>query len=554
MKKGDLIQGTISKYVFPNKGSFMHTEVNPQTGEEVTRSISTKGKGVLPGAEVEVRIKKKRADHADGILQRVIKESDLEACKPVCTHYYQCGGCTYQTVPYEKQLELKENLVKDLLQEYIDKTPDFKWDGILPSPSPFCYKNKMEFTFGDAEQYGPMTLGLHRQGSTYDILAIETCAIVRPVWNEIVKYTQKFYREKKVDFYHKMKHQGFLRNLVIRQAASDGGILVNLVTTTRADLNEPARANGISEANAVLCLDEWVKGLVALFESDKIHSLEGHNRLAGVLHTENDSFADAIIPQRVKKLYGDDFLMEEVLGLEFKISPFSFFQTNTRGAEVLYDRVREYAMGVYGLDKKGQSIAENDEAVKDEQTAEKTEDEKPVGTIFDLYSGTGTIAQLMAPIAKKVVGIEIIEEAVESAKVNAGINRLKNCEFIAGDVLKKLDEVEEKPDFIILDPPRDGCNPKALAKILDYGVDNIIYISCKPTSLQRDLEAFYDAGYKLVRGSCVDNFCHTVHVETVCLLSNTQKKKESYVTLDVEMKDYHRIVGDRKTSDKPAGK
>ena len=168
---------------------------------------------------------------------------------------------------------------------------------------------------------------------------------------------------------------------------------------------------------------------------------------------------------------------------------FHFFQPNSLAAEVLYSIVREY-------------IGDTKDKV-----------------VFDLYSGTGTIAQLAASVADEVIGVEIVEEAVEAAKQNAALNNLSNCKFIAGDVLKVLDDLTEKPDVIILDPPRDGIHPKALPKILSYGVDHIVYISCKATSLARDLPAFLAAGYKLEKACCVDQFCQTVHVETVALLS-----------------------------------
>lgn len=203
----------------------------------------------------------------------------------------------------------------------------------------------------------------------------------------------------------------------------------------------------------------------------------------------NDSLADIIKSDRTDVLYGKDFFYEELLGLRFKISPFSFFQTNSLGAEVLYEKVRSYVG----------------------ETKDKT--------IFDLYSGTGTIAQILAPVAKKVVGIEIVEEAVEAAKENAAANGLNNCEFLAGDVLKTIDSVEEKPDIIVLDPPRDGIHPKALEKIIAFDVDKIVYISCKPTSLARDLVILQEKGYRLEKGCCVDLFPGTVHIETVCLLS-----------------------------------
>ena len=187
-------------------------------------------------------------------------------------------------------------------------------------------------------------------------------------------------------------------------------------------------------------------------------------------------------------LYGNEYVYEELLGLKFKISVFSFFQTNSLGAEVLYSKARDY-------------IGETKDKL-----------------IFDLYSGTGTIAQILAPVAKKVVGVEIIEEAVEAAKVNASLNNLDNCTFIAGDVLKVIDELHDKPDLIVLDPPRDGINPKTLQKIINFGVDRMVYISCKPTSLARDLEMLQEQGYKVVKAAAIDQFPNTNHVETVVKL------------------------------------
>ncbi len=554
MKKGDIVEGVIEEYSFPNKGSFFHTEEIKNPEGEVTDTITRKitVKGALPGQTVKARIKKKKEGQAEGILIDTVKESPLEIKRPMCNHFYSCGGCTYQTFSYDEQLKLKEDMVKKLIGTVIpslagDTESDFfKWEGILKSPSQFRYRNKMEFTFGDAEKDGPLTLGLHRQHSTHDIISIDSCALVSPAWNEILKYTQKFYRDRGVPHYNKRTHTGVLRNLVIRESATDGSIIVNLVTTTHHSIDQYTREipwnEKRSETVDELCLPEYVAGLLSLGDtqpvgmdgysshgydnvtgsygmhtkkiirdkngifknayisdeekggSGEFESLTRYNRIVGVLYTECDTLADAIIPDTVTLLYGEDYLMEEVLGLKFKISPFSFFQTNTKGSEVLYSKVREYALE--------ESV---DSGVKK-------------GVIYDLYSGTGTIAQMMAPVAEKVYGIEIVEEAVEAAKENAKLNKLTNCEFIAGDVLKKLDELEEKPDMIILDPPRDGVNPKALQKILSYGVESIVYISCKPTSLARDLEIFKANGYMPIKGCCCDMFPNTQHVETVISL------------------------------------
>jgi len=570
VKKGDIIEGKIEKYSFPNRGSFLHIEENPQAeGGQIERNVTVKG--ALPGQTVKVRIKKKKEGKAEGILLDVVKSSSLETKKPMCNHFHQCGGCSYQKLAYTNQLKLKEEMVKEVLAPVIpelgadvdkEETADnqFLWEGIQASPSQFRYRNKMEFTFGDSEKDGPLTLGLHRRNSTYDILSVDSCALVSPAWNEILKYTQKFYRDKGVPHYNKRTHRGVLRNLVIRESATDGGIIVNLVTTTHHSIDEYTRDipwnEKRSETVDELCLPEYVAGLLSLGDSEPVgmdgyrshgydsntgrygqrknkvvrdkngifrnaylseeekggsgefESLERYNRIVGVLYTECDTLADAIIPDTVTLLYGQDYLMEEVLGLKFKISPFSFFQTNTKGSEVLYSKARDYAFEALqknGVDASG-DMSEN-----------------KVGVIYDLYSGTGTIAQMMAPVAEKVYGIEIIEEAVEAAKENAKLNKLSNCKFIAGDVLKKLDELEEKPDLIILDPPRDGVNPKALQKILSYGVENLVYISCKPTSLARDIKIFQENGYAPVKGCCVDMFPNTQHIECVISL---QKKTD----------------------------
>ena len=225
---------------------------------------------------------------------------------------------------------------------------------------------------------------------------------------------------------------------------------------------------------------EWCEGL---------KKCEFEGKLASVLHIVNDAFADAVKCDRLVLLDGGEYITEELLGLKFRISPFSFFQTNSVGAEKLYSLVREYLM---------------QEGVK--------------GTVFDLYSGTGTISQMISPAAEKVIAVEIVEEAVEAARDNAKLNGISNCEFIAADVLKALDDITDKPDYIILDPPRDGINPKALNKIMDYGVDSLVYISCKPTSLARDMIAISSAGYSIARWGMVDMFPFTGNIEVCCLL------------------------------------
>ena len=392
------------------------------------------------------------------------------------------------------------------------------WEGIVASPMRYEYRNKMEFTFGDEFKDGPLALGLHKKGGFYDILNVSGCRIVGKKWSVILDYALDFFKNKGIPFYHKMKHEGILRNLVVRQSFATKEFLVNLVTSTQWD------KYGFDKE---IILHEFVDGLVMLADN-----ADFDGSMAGVLYTENDSLGDVVACDDMKLLFGKDYIIEEILGLKFKISPFSFFQTNTKGCEVLYSKARDYVMSGTVM---GCSL--NEKSNINGKSSPNGEKDK---VIFDLYSGTGTIAQMLAPVAKKVIGIEIVEEAVEAATENAKLNGLDNCEFIAGDVLKAIDLVEEKPDVIILDPPRDGINPKALEKILAFNVSEMVYISCKPTSLARDLEVITNRGYEVKRACAIDEFPGTGHVETVCLLSN--RKADSHIKLSLDMDEYYDII------------
>ena len=380
-----------------------------------------------------------------------------------------------QTMSYEAQMEMKAEQVKNILNEAVNG--EYLFEGVKASPKEFAYRNKMEFSFGDEYKDGPLTLGLHKKGSTYDVLTASDCKLVHDDMTKILNCVLEYFKQRNVSYYKKMQHTGYLRHLLLRRGDRTGEILVNLVTTTQ----EEHDMSPLKEA---------------------LLNLELEGKIVGFLHILNDSLSDVVQSDETRIIYGQDYFYEKLLNLEFKITPFSFFQPNSRGAEVLYSTVRDYIGDINDM------------------------------TVFDLFSGTGTIAQVLAPVAKQVIGVEIIEEAVEAAKENAAHNGLSNCKFIAGDVFKVLDEIEEKPDVIVLDPPRDGIHPKALPKILDYGVDKIVYISCKVTSLARDLEMIQARGYEVVKSVAVDQFCQTVHVETVVLLSH--KKPDGHINVKVE--------------------
>ena len=471
MKKGQIYEGIIERVDFPNKGIVFVAE------EEQYVTV----KNGIPGQKIRFMINKFKRGNAEGRLLEVLEKSPLETREPVCSIFPACGGCMYQTMPYEEQVKMKEGQIRRIMDPVVKG--EYLFEGVKHSPKEFHYRNKMEFSFGDEFKDGPLSLGLHKKGSTYDVLTAGDCQLVHEDMDKILLCVLNYFKERNVSYYKKMQHVGYLRHLLLRRGDTTGEILVNLVTTTQEEYD----------------LTPLVEELLAL-------ELEG--KIVGILHILNDSLSDVVKSDETRILYGQDFFYEKLLGLEFKITPFSFFQPNSKGAEVLYETVREY-------------IGDIDNQV-----------------VFDLFSGTGTIGQVLAPVAKKVIGVEIIEEAVEAAKENAVRNGLSNCRFIAGDVFKVLDEIEEKPDVIVLDPPRDGIHPKALPKILNYGVDKIVYISCKMTSLARDLEMMQLAGYRVEKMTAVDQFCETVHVETVCLLSKLHEAKHHVnVKLDMDEMD-----------------
>ena len=459
MKKGQIVEGIIERVDFPNKGILR--------AEDGTRVIV---KNAIMGQKVSAAVNKVRKGKCEGRLLEVLEKSALELPEPGCVHYGICGGCTFQSLPYEEQLSMKEQQVKDLIDAVItEENKGYEFLPIKASPRPKAYRNKMEFSFGDEYKDGPLALGMHKRGSFYDIVNVGECQIVDEDFRRVLKITLEYFKERQIPFYHKLRHTGYLRHFLVRKAAKTGEILVDLVTTTQTD--------GLGAETESVLLDGWVKALCE-------ETYDGV--LKGILHTKNDSVADTIKNEGTDILFGQDFFYEELLDLKFKITPFSFFQTNSLGAEVLYQTAREFI----------------GDALDDEASQ----------TVFDLYSGTGTIAQILSPVAKKVIGVEIVEEAVVAARENAALNGLTNCEFIAGDVLKVIDTIGEKPDYIVLDPPRDGIHPKALEKIIRYNVPQMVYISCKPTSLARDLEIFLRRGYRVERCVCVDQFAQTARV------------------------------------------
>ncbi len=440
----------IDKIEFPNIGIGLYED----------KKISIKN--TIPGQTVATTISKKRKKLI-GTRSVVVKKADYEI-EPKCKDFLICGGCTFQNITYDKELEIKEKMVLELFHN--DNIEYKKYDGINPSPKNEEYRNKMEYSFGDEIKDGPLALGMRRVNSFYEVVTSSHCNIVDEDYRKILNITLDFFRNTDEKFYHKALHTGALRHLLVRKGYFTGEILVGLVTTSEIGID------------VNLYKDELLK-------NDYIGDIKG------ICHIVNNGLSDVVKADEFYLLYGDDFFYDKLLGLKFKITPFSFFQTNSVGAEKLYSTIIDYLGNVEGK------------------------------RIFDLYSGTGTIGQIVASgsNAKEVIGIEIVEEAVIAANENAKLNNIKNAQFIAGDVFEQLNNIDVVPDVIILDPPRDGISSKSLEKIIDYGVKKIVYVSCKPSSLVRDLKVFIDNGYVVERMGLQDMFPRTYHVETVCLLS-----------------------------------
>ncbi len=593
MKKGSIVRGRVERLDYPNRGIVLTDE-----GEFL------EVKDVIPGQIIEAVVTRGREGASKGRLRAVVERSPIEQADSPCPLAGRCGGCSYQILPYEEQLKLKEEQVRRLLLKHIpeigeqgkgakqekqrtdrqtDKLADkqanqqadrraeewtgkqaeewagkqeegknsfdtdntagkienivhltaegienriaedvsgqyarigkeetlcsdvasarkamseknhgFIWEGILPSPRCRGFRNKMEFTFGDEYPGGPMTLGLHVKNSFYDIVTVDCCNIVDEDYRRIIRGTLDFFLSRNIPHYNKKTREGVLRYLIVRKAVYTGEIMVVLITSEAGSSYAPELFS---------CFADMLRGL----------PLEGS--IASVWHGISDSVADTAYCENLRLLYGKASITEKALGLTFEITPYSFFQTNTLGAEVLYSKVREYVL-----------------------TAQQMENKYAAMRIFDLYSGTGTIAQVLSPAAEEIIGVEIVKEAVDAARLNAERNGLDNCRFICGDVFKTLDSLPQSPDIIILDPPREGVHPKAMERISDeFAPPYIVYVSCKATSLVENLAVMMSHGYQPVKGCCVDMFPGTAHVETVCLLS--QRKPDTTIEVDLDISE-----------------
>lgn len=430
----------------------------------------------IPGDIVDVQVSRKRKSFLEGFVTRIHRESPLRI-KPACQHFGICGGCKWQNLPYEKQLEFKQQEIIENLQR-IGKVKLQNVYPILASEEQFNYRNKLEFTFSEKrfltrEEIGSTAdiehtpaLGFHVPGLFDKVVDIEECKLQGTPSNEIRNAIKQYALKHHLSFYNIRGQEGFLRTLIIR-TASTGEVMVILAFGHE----DTAAREGLLEA------------LKAQFP-----------QITSLMYVINEKLNDSLTDQKIICYSGRDHIFEEMEGLRFKIGPKSFYQTNSGQAYQLYAKTRELA-GLTGGE-----------------------------TVYDLYTGTGTIANFIARQAAKVIGIEYVPEAIEDAKVNSRLNGITNTLFYAGDMKDVLNagfiEKHGHPEVIITDPPRAGMHPEVVQTILNAAPEKIVYVSCNSATQARDLQLM-EAAYEVAAVQPVDMFPHTHHVENIVLL---QKK------------------------------
>jgi len=460
LKKGQLVEVDISSIAFGGRG------IGKYGG--ITCFVDN----TMPGDKVTASLTKIKSNFLEAQLVEIISPSK-DRCTPKCKYFGTCGGCQLQFMPYEKQLELKEQQVKDAF-ERIGKIKDVNISKIIGSKNIYYYRNKMEFSFGlDANM--KFALGMHLPNRRFDILDLQECHLESEFSSKIVNKTRDFFVDKKLETFKYTNGSGFLKALYIREGKRTNEVMINIVTSD----NLPKDAEKImKDYSDVLSSDE-------MKDNDK--------EITSIYWTM--IIAKKGVPKTSKEflLYGNKSLSEKMIlengdEMVFEILPQAFFQVNTFQAEVLYSQVVRMATN------------------------------KPQQTIFDLFCGTGTIGLFLAKHAEQVYGIELVEDAVKVARENALKNKTFNIDFFTGDVDKLLKDLKEPPSIIVIDPPRIGITEKTVKLINDFSPNQLIYVSCNPATLARDCAWLIEYGYKIKEVQPVDMFPHTYHIECLALL------------------------------------
>ncbi len=416
----------------------------------------------IPGDIVRAEITARKKRYADARAVEFVRHSE-DSIEAKCRHFGICGGCSFQNLPYDLQLEAKEEAVREHIRR-IGKIEEPPLAKIVLSEKQFFYRNKMEFSFKpDDEDY--LKLGLHHRGEWEKIFDVEECLLQSEISNKIVMHIRDFFKARQIPAYHLSEHHGHLRFMVIRESAATGEIMLILVTN-KGDFDY---------------MEEFIEAVTSKFPE-----------MASIVHVINSKKANIASGESEEVIWGKEHITENIGGNKFLIRPSSFFQTNSRQTEILYNLAAE--IGEFKSDEK----------------------------VLDLYTGCGTIAIHIARNVKSVLGIELNPDAIKSAQENADLNDIENCEFIAGDVRKTMDGLindEQKFDTIIADPPRAGIGHKALVRIFKLKPEKMVYISCNPSTLAADLKELEQNGYRLDKTVPVDMFPHTFHIETVSRLT-----------------------------------
>ncbi len=469
LKRGEILTLEITDYAFGGKGI---AKINTEKGDFIVFVDNT-----FPGQKVRARIAKKRKKHAEAKLIEIIERSPVE----VINRFQEISGAPYIYVPIEKQIEEKKKSTLDLYRKIGGiQNIDAIFDEFIPSPEIYFYRNKMEYSFSSIEHDkatgedidDAFSLGFKRRGTWWKVESLDKpSGMFDEEWEQVLPSIRSYLKQTGLPAWHPPQKKGFFRHIVVRKSFDEDSLLINLVTSSE----------GIENFN--------VKDF-SLFLQEKLGK-----RLAGFQHTINDNVADRakIENGQCRLVYGKPTIVERLLGLDFEISMESFFQTNPKSAEHLYSKALDYVF------------------------EEKLEDQD---IVMDLFCGTGTIGQILTSRNKgvKIIGVDIVKEAIQDARKNAARNNISNVDFFASDVgkfLKEYPQYKNKIKTIILDPPRAGIAPKTLRKVIELGTENIVYISCNPSTQARDAEILRQEGYEIEKLSLVDQFPHTGHIEAV---------------------------------------
>lgn len=432
----------------------------------------------IPGQKVKVRITRKRQGFAEARVLEIL-ENSKDSVQPKCFHFGECGGCRFQNLAYNVQLEQKRLQVIESIQ-HIGGIPDPRVFETIASPDKYFYRNKMEFSFGrnrwvtkleidDDSIMKPkdFALGMHVRGRYDKILDIDECYLQSELCVDILNRVKAFVLETKMPIYSTTDHIGFWRHLVIREGKSTGQMLVNFVTTSQGKC------------------DDFIQNLVKILVTE-------FPEITTIVQNITDRKAEVALGEREIVLHGSGVINEKIGENFYQISANSFFQTNTSGAGLLYSKITEFA------DFSGNEI------------------------VYDLYAGAGSISLYISNKVKEVIGFEIVADAVKDANKNSDLNKISNCSFIAGDLKDTLEiDVAQKiglPDILIIDPPRPGLHEDVVEMVVKLSPQKIVYVSCNPTTFARDLKLICESGYKLIKVQPVDMFPMTPHIELVSLI------------------------------------